>query len=202
MTRARHALAIMSAALTAQLVLAPAAWAAKIEDAGGVPVTFTCKDPAMEIFLAKGDVPVGAVPDPFERVGLAPLTLHLAPGTYSIETASPTTSTGHDKFYVEQGSPLTVEVRPGDASVKGIGTVLVGLGIVSILLGIVAVVSISPHDQHYDRFAIGLPLVLGGAGATGVGVGMVFLGSTDINAPRLPPGSAPKAAGIGVTLRW
>jgi hypothetical protein len=202
-TRARGAHIAASLALTAQMVLASPAWAAAIEDPHGVPVTFTCKDPAMEVFLAKGDVPAGTVPDPFERVGLAPITLHLAPGTYSIETASPTTSTGHDRFEVEHDSPLTVEVRPGDASVKALGSVLAGLGIVSIVLGIVAIVSISPHDEHYDRFAVGLPLMIGGAGAIGVGVGMVFLGSTDIRAPHLPPGSAPRAAqGVGVNLSW
>jgi hypothetical protein len=203
-TRVRGACMAASIALSAQMVLASPAWAAAIEDPHGVPVTFTCKDPAMEIFLARGDVPAGTVPDPFERVGLAPITLHLAPGTYSIETASQTTSTGHERFAVEEGSPLTVEVHPGDASVKAIGTVLAGIGIVSIVLGIVAVVSISPNDQHYDRFAVGLPLLIGGAGAIGVGVSMVFIGSTDIRAPHLPPASAPRAAaqGMSVNLSW
>ena len=179
---------------------------AALEDPGGVPVTFVCKDPSMEIFLARGDVPAGAVPDPFVRVGLAPLTLHLAPGKYSIETASPTTSTGHDHFEVEHDSPLTVEVRPGDATVKVLGEGLVVLGVVALVLGIVAVMSISPNDQHYDRFAVGLPLAIGGAAGVGVGVGMIFLGSTEISVPHLPPGMAPKGAhpamGAGITLRW
>jgi hypothetical protein len=174
----------------------------RIEYDRGVEVTITSKDPATEIYLAHGDVPIGTMPDPYERVGLTPVTLKLAAGTYSIETASPTQSTGHQRFVVEQGKPLAIEVRPGDASVKTVGSVVVGLGVVSIVLGVVAILSFSPNDSHYDRFGIGIPLIAGGAAGSGIGVGMVALGATDF---RVQPqaGPAKSAAVVAVpTLTW
>lgn len=173
----------------------------KIAYEGGVEVTITSKDPATEVFLAHGDVPGGTFPDPYERVGLAPLTIPLAPGTYSIETASPTQSTGHERFMVEQGRPLKLEVRPGDASVKSIGAVLAGLGVVSILLGVVAILSFSPNDQNYNRFGIGLPLIGGGAGACGIGIGMTVLGATDVHVEKQPQPAHPIVATVP-TLRF
>lgn len=176
----------------------------RIEDPNGVPVTFTAKDPSMEIFLAHGDVPAGTFPDPFERVGLAPITVKLAPGTYTIETASPKTSTGHERFSVESGAPMTVDVHGGDASVKAFGSIFIALGVVATLLGIVAIVSISPDDQNYNRWGVGLPLAIGGVGLAGLGIGMTAIGSTNIEVPHLPPGGAarpPPAAGAwGPTL--
>jgi hypothetical protein len=180
-----------------------------IASADGVPVQFVSKDPAMSIFLAKGDVPTRAFPDPFERVGHVPLTVRLSPGVYTVETSSPTTSTGHERIFVEAGAPVTVEVRGGDSSVKAIGTVLIALGAVAATLGVVAIVSISPHDENYNRFGIGLPLLLGGAGGAAVGVGMVALGSTNVVAPHLPPGglpggprSRPAAVGVSWSVRF
>jgi hypothetical protein len=165
----------------------------------GTEVTFSSKDPATELYLAHGDVPVGAMPDPFERVGLTPLTIKLAAGTYSVETAGPTQSAGHERFMVEQGRPLHIEVRPGDANVKTFGTVIAGLGVVSVILGVVAILSFSPNDSHYDRFGIGLPLILGGAAGCGIGVGMTALGATAVRVDHQPL-PAPRAA-LVPTLR-
>jgi len=151
-----------------------------IEFANGVDVTFTSKDVSTGIYLAHGDVPVGTTPDPFERVGLAPLTLKLAPGTYTLESGSPTASTGHQRFVVEQGKPLAIEVRPGSAGLKTIGGVFIGLGVVSMILGVIAIVSFSPGDSTYNRFGIGLPLLLGGAGVGGVGLTMAAVGASDV----------------------
>ncbi len=154
----------------------------------GVEVTITSKDPATEVFLAHGDVPIGVFPDPFERIGLTPITIKLAAGTYSIETAAPTQSGSHERFMVEQGRPVHVEVHPGDANVKAVGAVLAGLGVASIVLGIIAIVSFSPNDQTYNRFGIGLPLVIGGAAGCGIGVGMSFLGATTL---KIGPATQP-----------
>ncbi len=173
---------------------APARANPAIAYAGGVDVTITSKDPATEIFLAHGDVPGDTMPDPYERIGLAPITIKLAAGTYSIETASPTQSTGHDRFMVEQGKPLRIEVRAGDASVKSVGAVIAGLGVISIVLGIVAIVSFSPDDSHYDRWGIGLPLVLGGAAGCGIGIGMTVLGATRVDVRAQPRPLSPRAA--------
>ncbi len=173
----------------------PATPTPKIAYDKGVEVRITSKDPSTEVFLAHGDVPIDTFPDPYERVGLAPLTIKLAAGTYSLETASPTQSTAHDRFMVEQGHPLDIEVRPGDANVKSIGAVLAGLGVVSIVLGVVAIVSFSPNDSSYNRFGVGLPLIIGGAAGCGIGIGMTVLGATTV---RVDPHAQPRYAS-GVT---
>jgi hypothetical protein len=171
----------------------PATKRPSIEFENGVEVSIVSKDPATEIYLAHGDVPIGEMPDPYERLGVVPITIKLAAGTYSIETASAQQSTGHRRFVVEQGKPLVVEVHPGDASVKSLGAVVVGLGVVSIVLAVVIVVTFAPNDSHFDRWGVGLPLLVGGAAGTGVGIAMTSLGATDVDvrplvAPRRPAG--------------
>jgi hypothetical protein len=168
----------------------------------GVEVTITSKDPATEIYLAHGDVPIGTYPDPYERIGLAPITIKLAAGTYSIETASPTQSTGHERFMVEQGRPQHIEVRPGDANVKAVGAVIAGLGVVSIVLGVVAIVSFSPDDSSYNRFGIGLPLILGGAAGCGIGIGMTVLGATSVHVEHQPQPGRPVGAVPSMTFAF
>jgi hypothetical protein len=166
-------------------------------------VQFVSADPAIEIFLARGDVPARAVPDPFERVGHVPLTMRLAPGLYTVETTSPRSSAGHTRLFVEEGTPLTVEVRAGDATVKALGSALVGLGIVAVVLGVVAIATISPNDQNYNRFGIGLPLLLGGAGGACAGWAMTALGSTNVDATHLPPTAAVRShASWGPSFVW
>ncbi len=166
----------------------------RVETPGGVPVEFTSTDPTMRIYIARGDVPRNAPFDTFERVGVVPLTLQLAPGMYTVEAESPKASTAHERLLVEPSAPMRVEVRSGDSTVKTAGTVLIALGVVTALLGVVALVSISADDSHYNRFGIGLPLVFGGVGGAGLGFGLSALGSTELRIPRLPPGGAPRAA--------
>lgn len=171
-----------------------------IETPGGTPVTFTSTDVAMRVFIARGDVPSGLIPDPFEKITPLPATVRLAPGTYTLEAESPNASTGRDHLIVEHDAPVTVDVRAGNASVKTFGSVFIAAGIVSAILGIVTIVSVAPHDQHFDRFGVGLPLLLGGVGVGVLGVGMTFAGSTDIHAPHVPPGGAPR--GVSLNLRF
>jgi len=167
-----------------------------IEDAAGTPVTFDSSDYAMRVYLAKGDVrDASMIPDPFEPL---PCTVRLAPGTYTAEAESPNASTGHQRFVVEHDAPLKVVVHSGNASVKAFGAVFIGLGIVSTILGIVSIISIAPNDSSFNRWAVGLPLTLGGIGVGGLGVGMTFLGSTEIDAPHAPPGGRVKS----VALSW
>jgi hypothetical protein len=169
-----------------------------IEAPDGTPVTFTSTDVTMRVYIAHGDVPGGLIPDPFEKLPPLPATVRLSPGTYTLEAESPNASTGHDRMVVESGAPMTVEVRSGNASVKAFGGVFIGLGIVATILGIVTVVSISPNDASFNRWGVGLPLMLGGVGVGGLGIGMTVLGSTDIRAPHLPPGGAPKGVAVRV----
>jgi hypothetical protein len=191
-----------AAAVVPLLVLAahaariPAAHAQErkpIEAPDGVPISFTSNDPAMRIYIARGDLPGSAPADAYARAGLVPLTLRLAPGTYTVEAESPKASAGHQRLLVEPAAPMNVEVRSGSTTVKTLGTVLLAMGIVTAVLGVVAIVSISPDDSHYNRFGIGLPLLLGGVGGAGLGFGLSALGSTELRIPHLPPGGAPRA---------
>jgi hypothetical protein len=163
-----------------------------VETPDGVAVSFTSDDPVMRIYIARGDVPARAPPSAYARAGVVPLTLRLAPGTYTVEAESPKASTGHQRLLVEPAAPMRVEVRSGSNTVKTMGTVLIAMGVVAAALGVVAIVSISPDDSHYNRFGIGLPLLLGGVGGAGLGFGLSALGSTELRVPRLPPGGAPR----------
>jgi hypothetical protein len=158
------------------------------------------KSASTRIYVAHGDVGERPDPDPFEKIGIAPVTVKLAPGTYTVETEGPTQSNGHQRFVVEHDAPLTVQVNPGDPSLKAFGGILIALGVVSVALGIVAIVSISPDDSHYDRWGLGLPLCIGGVAGAGLGWGMTAMGSTDVNAPHLPPGGFAHPAAVVPTL--
>lgn len=175
-----------------------------IEDPSGTPVTFTSTDVTMRVYLAKGDVRGGVLPDPYERLPPLPYTVKLAPGMYTVEAESPNASTGHDHIVVEHDSPITVVVKSGNASVKAFGGVFIAIGIVSVILGIVSIISISPNSQNFNRWGVGLPLTLGGLGLGGLGIGMTFLGTTNITAPHLAPGRASPQGptGMGAALTW
>jgi len=172
----------------------------KIEDSAGVPVTFTSEDRGMRVYIAHGEVPERAFPDPYEKLPQLPFTVRLAPGTYTVEAESQTASTSHEHIFVERDAPLTVRIRGGNAMVKTFGSVFIAAGVVSTILGIVAIVSISPHDQSFNRWAVGLPLTIGGVALAGLGVGMTALGSTNVDAPRLPPGGAPHGVAFAVSF--
>ncbi len=177
-----------------------------IEDPAGTPVTFDSTDYAMRVYLARGDIrDTNLIPDPYEKLPPLPCTVKLAPGTYTAEAESPNASTGHQRFVVEHDAPIQVQVHAGNASVKAFGGVFIGLGVVSTILGIVSIVSISPNDGSFNRWAVGLPLVLGGVGVGGLGIGMTFLGSTEIVAPHRAPGTpaTPGAVkGVALSLKF
>jgi hypothetical protein len=172
----------------------------KIEDPAGVPVTFTSEDKTMRVYIAHGDVPERVIPDPYEKLPQLPFTVRLAPGTYTMEAESQTASTAHEHVYVEHDAPMTVRIRSGNALVKTSGAVFIAAGVVATILGIVAIVSIAPHDQSFNRWAVGLPLSIGGVALAGLGVGMTALGSTNVDVPRLPPGGAPKGVAFAVSF--
>jgi hypothetical protein len=172
----------------------------KVEDPAGVPVTFTSEDKTMRVYIAHGEVPERAMPDPYEKLPELPFTVRLAPGTYTMEAESQTASTAHEHVFVERDAPMTVRIRGGNAMVKTFGSVFIVAGVVATILGIVAIVSIAPHDQTYNRWAVGLPLTIGGVALAGLGVGMTALGSTNVDAPRLPPGGAPRGVALAVSF--
>ena len=185
-------------ALGALLLRGGVAWAdPKIAAPDGIPVTFTSTRQDTAVFIAKGDQPEGSDVYIFERLGVAPLTVKLAPGLYTVEAQGAASSLGYTKFHLD-AMPLTIQVRPGDELVKVTGVLLEGLGVVSVVLGILAAVSFSGNDTGYPRWAISLPLLLGGAGTFGLGYGLVLIGATRI---ELPKGGA-QAVGAGVMVRF
>ncbi len=170
----------------------------KIADPTGTPVRITSTNVDTDIFLVRGDAPEHPLGDPFERIGTAPLMIRLAPGVYTIQSSNPTSSLGHARFHVEQGHAIDIVIRNGDAGLRTVGGVFIGLGVTAVLLGVLAMVAISPHDDNYNRFGIGIPLFLGGLGVGGVGLGMTFAGSTSIKIPT----SSLQARTVGVTLSF
>lgn len=189
----------MSLVVAAALAWASSANAApKIEDPNGTPVTITATKPDTVIFLAHGDVGEGAPTREFERLGLTPITIRLAPGVYTVEADEPSSTLGHARFSVDQGRPLQVDVRNGNATVRGLGSAIVGLGTIAVLLGVVAAVTIGPNDKDYNRWGIAIPLLAGGVAGIGVGVGFLALGATNVN---LPPGAG-QARGVGFSFTF
>jgi hypothetical protein len=172
--------------------------APKIEDPNGTPITLTASTINTTIYISKGDVPSDPFIDTYERIGIAPVTVKLAPGLYSLESSTPTASMGYTRFRVEQNKPIAIEVRNGDAMVRTFGDVLVALGVASIILGVLTATALAPHDSSYDRWGISLPLLGAGAAGSIVGVGMIAAGSTTFKMPV----SAEQARMWGVTLRF
>ncbi len=195
------------AAPTSAAPAAPAAPATPkrplIEDPAGTPVTFTSTDVTMRAYIAHGDIRGEVLPDPFEKLPPLPVTVKLAPGMYTVEAESPNASTGHDHIFVEHDSPIKVDIRSGNASVKAFGGVFIALGIVATILGIVSFVSISPNDSNFNRWGVGGALLGGGLGIGGLGIGMTIAGSTNIVSPHVPPGrGAPVTTGTGLALTY
>jgi hypothetical protein len=165
----------------------------KIADPNGTEVTFKSTRLDTEILLAHGDVEKGTYPDPFEKIGVATVTVKLAPGAYTIETISPSTSLGYERIRVGTTS-MTIEVRPGDELVKTLGGVFAGLGVTSILAGVIVAVAVSPHDQSFNRWAIAGPMFIGGGVALLAGFGLTLLGSTTF--------VLPSASAQGLGAQW
>ncbi len=169
--------------------------APRIADEVGTPVTITSSHTDTVIYLAKGPVPSRSEPDLFEDVGVAPLQIKLAPGIYTVETSGPTQSTGHEVITVDR-SPVTMHVRTGDAAVRTFGSILIAAGVVAIVAGIVVVASFSKGDSSFDKYQFAIPFLAGGAAGAGIGVGMTFLGSTNVasaNQTNVPKGAAVQA---------
>jgi hypothetical protein len=174
-----------------------------IEDPAGTPVTFTSNDVTMRAYLAHGDIRGEVLPDPFEKLPPLPCTVKLAPGMYTVEAESPNASTGHDHITVEHDSPIKVDIRSGNASVKAFGGVFIALGIVGAILGIVSFISISPNDGNFNRWGVGGGLLGGGLAIGGLGIGMTIAGSTNIVSPHVAPGrAAPVTTGTGLALTY
>ena len=181
--RAGPALAGLTIAVAAGLLSGRALAAPKIEAASGTPVTFTSTRLDTMIYIAHGDGPSAPDGQPFEKIGVAPVTVRLAPGTYTIETESESTSTGHERIRVDT-TPIKMDIRPGDETVKTLGGVFEGIGVTGLVLGVIAALVISPHDQNFPRWAIAIPALLGGATSLGVGIGLSIVGSTTLTLPR------------------
>jgi hypothetical protein len=166
--------------------------------ADGQLVTITTTQRDAVVYLAKGNIPPNAAPDAFENVGAAPVTLHLAPGNYTIEIGGPTISDGHATFAVRD-APLRIEVRPGNATVKTFGGVLIALGASAVIAGIIVLITYTQKEGSFDKAAIAIPLLASGVGVGLGGVGLTVVGTTKIDVPRTA-GIAPSNGGLSLPM--
>jgi hypothetical protein len=158
----------------------------RIATPDGTPVTIVADQPDQVIYLARGEVVGSTIPDPFEHVGVAPVQLRLAPGTYTVESGGPTTSTGHAVVRVGE-APLRLEVHTGNASLRTFGAIFIALGVTAVVAGIIVVASYTQKEGSFDKAAIALPLLIGG-GVSGLGgLGLTLAGTTNIVVPEGPP---------------
>jgi hypothetical protein len=197
---ARRSLPVV--ALVASLApKAAAQQAPSIADENGTPVTITSTHVDTTIYLAKGPVPRHPEVDSFEKIGIAPLTIKLAPGIYTIESDGPTQTMAHETLMIDRW-PTTIEVRTGDAAVRTLGTVMVAAGVISIIAGIVVIATFGKGDSsNFDKYTVALPLLGVGAGVAGIGVGFSFWGATTV-ATSTPPGALPRGAMVNAGVRF
>jgi len=159
----------------------------------GTQVHVTATAPGVHVFVARGDVDANGADDPFEDVGAAPLTIELAPGTYTFETGSPATTVGHS--VVRVGSmPLELQVKAGNATMKLLGSVVMALGAVAAVAGVVVLASVSPSDENFPRIPVSVPLILGGTAIFGGGYALSRSARTDIVTPRSEIPTVPRAS--------
>jgi len=162
----------------------------------GTPVRVTATEPGVHVFVARGDVDANGADDPFEDEGPAPLTIELAPGTYTFETGSPTTTTGHEVIRVG-ASPIDVRVQAGNGATRLAGSITMALGAIAAIAGVVVLASISANDENFPRLPVSLPLIFGGAAVFGGGYALTRAARTTLTtAPGVPvpPASVAPAA--------
>jgi hypothetical protein len=135
----------------------------------------------------------------WKDVCIAPCSFKLPPGLQDITVTGPGYVGGVERFQLKPGDNHIV-ARPGSAWVRFGGILLGGLGLAAAVTG--GTFMLLPKDGSTgDPSSWALPLLLGGLGATGVGVAMMVMSSTSIEqdgAPR-PEARVPPSRGLGLT---
>jgi hypothetical protein len=132
----------------------------------------------------------------YKDLCMTPCTFEVKPGLYELGVHGSGVSGATNQFDLRSG-PQKLRANPGSAGVAFGGYLLTVVGAVGMITG---VVFIFVSDDIMDFPA--LPLTLIGAGTTGLGIGMMFAGSTSLD--KVGQGAGRGLVGrqpVGVSLR-
>jgi uncharacterized membrane protein len=138
----------------------------------------------------------------WKDVCIAPCTFKLPSGLQDITVTGPGYVGGVERVQLRPGENHIV-ARPGSAAVRIGGILLGGLGLAAAVTG--GTFMLLPRDgTSADPSSWALPLLLGGLGATGVGVAMMVMSSTSIEHDDAPRAEArvPAARGAALGYSW
>jgi hypothetical protein len=124
----------------------------------------------------------------YKDLCMTPCTFEVKPGLYELGVHGSGVSGTTNQFDLRSG-PQKLRANPGSAGVAIGGYLLTAVGAATLATGIVF---IFVSDDIMDFPA--LPLTLIGAGTTGLGIGMMFAGSTSLD-------KVGRAAGPGLVAR-
>jgi hypothetical protein len=167
----------------------------------GTPVEFDSTKPLISVYLAPGivDDTTPRYPDPFFKIGRTPITVKIAPGTYTVNVESPDTTVGNTVVRVG-AQPVHVRIRAGSDDMCGLGTLLFAGGAAAVLAAVVLELSYSPAPNGISKSKIAVPLfAVGGAGVAG-GLTFYLLSGTSFEQDGLAPDR--RGMSFGVRSVW
>lgn len=172
-----------------------------LSSATGTSVDFESDRPLVSVFVAPGIIvdTTPRDPDPFVKVGRTPVATKLAPGVYTVTAESPDIAVGSKVFRVGT-EPVHVRVRAGNADMRNLGTLLLGVGAASLLAVIAVEVSYSSAPTGISKSKIVVPLLM--VGGLGVGSGLLVYFSWGTTIVEDGPKPDRRDAFVGVTSRW
>jgi hypothetical protein len=133
----------------------------------------------------------------YKDLCVTPCTFEVKPGLHEIGVHGNGVSGATNQFDLRSG-PHKIRANPGSSGVAFGGYALAVLGGTALILG---TVFIFIADDIMDFQA--LPLTLIGAGTTGLGIGMMFAGSTSLDkvGRGAQPSSVASRKPVGISLR-
>jgi hypothetical protein len=167
----------------------------------GTALEFDSTKPLISVYLAPGVIEdtTPRYPDPFFKIGRTPITVKVAPGTYTVNVESPDTPVATTIVRVG-AQPVHVRVKAGNDGTRGLGTLLLAGGATALLAGLVLELSYSPAPNGISKSKIAIPLfAIGGAGVAG-GLTFYLLSGTSFEQDGLAPDR--RGMSFGVRSVW
>ena len=167
----------------------------------GTPVEFHSDRPHVSVFVASGIIEDTGphYPDPFVKVGRTPVSTKLRPGVYTVSVESPDIAVSHEVFQVGT-EPVHVLVRGGNADMRNLGTLLMGIGAAGLLGALGVEVSYSQAPSGISKSTIAIPLLI--VGGVGLASGLAVYLSAGTTIEPNSPSPDRRGAFVGVASRW
>lgn len=192
------------------LLLAVAEGVASADDAASATVVMRSPNTDVTVGYVTGRATAvasnGVVAEGIEwkDVCIAPCSFQLPSGLHEITVTGPGYVGGIERFQLRPGENRLV-ARPGSAYVRVGGILLGSLGLAAAVTG--GTFMLLPKEGTNDFQSWALPLLLGGLGATGVGVAMMVMSSTSIEQDSVPPPPQARiplqrAVGMGYAVKF